>query len=97
MSSQTPQISVVHHCSEQRFEVRVEGEVAFLSYSMDGRQVIFEHTYVPPRFRGKGVAAALARAALNQARKLHWQIVPECSYVAAFIERNPEFADLAAS
>ena len=71
-------------------------EVAFLSYRFDGGEVVFEHTYVPTSFRGKGVAAALVRAALNEAREQRWQIVPRCSYVAAFIERNPEFATLVA-
>lgn len=72
----------------------MDDEVSFLSYTFDGDQVVFDHTYVPARFRGKGIAAALVRAGLNEARRRHWNIVPQCSYVAAFIERNPEFASL---
>ena len=72
-------------------------ELALMSYSRDGGRVVFDHTYVPEQFRGKGVAAALVRAALNEAREQHWQIVPQCSYVAAFIERHPEFASLVAA
>ena len=74
----------------------MDGELAFVSYTHDGACVAFDHTYVPDRFRGKGVAAALVRAALNEARDQHWKIVPQCSYVAAFIERHPEFAGLVA-
>lgn len=96
MSSQAPQIQVVHNRSQQRFEVRMDDYVSFLSYSFRANKVLFDHTYVPPRFRGKGVAAALARAALTEAREQGWRIVPQCSYVASFIERNPEFADLLA-
>lgn len=72
----------------------MDGEVAILSYTREGGLVVFDHTYVPVAFRGKGVAAALVRAALNEARKQHWKIVPQCSYVAAFIERHAEFASL---
>jgi predicted GNAT family acetyltransferase len=39
----------------------VSDEVASLSYSFDGGEVVFEYTYVPTSFRGKGVAAALVR------------------------------------
>jgi hypothetical protein len=40
------------------------------------------------------MATTLVRAALREARQRRWKIVPRCSYVAGFIERNPEFADL---
>lgn len=97
MSSISPQIRLVHNPQQQRFEVRIQGEVASVSYTRDGGRVVFDHTYVPEAFRGKGVAAALVRAALGEAREQHWQIVPQCSYVAAFIERHPEFASLVAA
>lgn len=75
----------------------MQGEVALVSYTREGGLVVFDHTYVPEAFRGKGVAAALVRAALNEAREQRWQIIPACSYVAAFIERHPEFGSLVAA
>ena len=75
----------------------MQGQVALLSYTHEGGRVVFDHTYVPEQFRGKGVAASLAWAALNEAREQHWQIIPQCSYVAAFIERHPEFGTLVAA
>jgi hypothetical protein len=85
---------VVHNFTAQRFELLVEGQTAFCRYSNDGNQIIFDHTYVPNAFRGKGVGANLVRAALDEVRRQHWKIVPRCSFVAAFIEQNPEYADL---
>jgi hypothetical protein len=61
-----------------------------------GGSVCFDHTFVPDEFRGQGVAAALVREALEEARRRHWRIVPQCSCVAAFLGRHPEFADLVA-
>lgn len=87
---------VVHKAAHQRFEAQLDGEVAFLRYTFQGGRVFFDHTYVPDAFRGRGVAAALVQAALNEARKQNWKIVPRCSYVAAFLTRNPQFADLVA-
>ena len=94
MTSKTAPLAVLHNIKLQRFEVQMNGHLAFNSYTHEGDRVIFDHTYVPDALRGRGVAATLVRAALDEARQRHWRIVPRCAYVAGFIERNPEFADL---
>jgi len=87
---------VTHDSDRHRFELRaVAGPPAFLSYTREGDRVVFAHTEVPLALRGRGLAAVLARAALKEARRQGWVIVPRCEYVASFIGRNPEFADLA--
>jgi predicted GNAT family acetyltransferase len=89
--------SVTHDATSRRFEIRAgDGLVAFLSYTRDGDRIVFEHTHVPDEMRGKGMAANLARAALEEARQRRWSVIPRCSYVAGFIKRNPQFADLVA-
>ncbi len=94
-SPTTPQ-RVTHNATARRFETRAGDEpLSFLSYMYEGDRVVFDHTFVPEELRGRGIAAKLARAALTEARERHWRIVPRCSYVATFIKRNPEFADLA--
>lgn len=59
-----------------------------------GRQVLFDHSYVPDRPRGKGLVGTLVRDVLEEARQPRWKVVPCCSDVAAFIERHPEYAGL---
>lgn len=39
------------------------------------------HTYVPPRLRGRGLAAALCDAAYAHASRCGLQVRPTCSYV----------------
>jgi len=85
---------VVHHPERQRFEVQLADHLAFLSYQHAGGRVVLDHTYVPNPLRGRGLANALALAALEEARRQGWKIVPECSFVSAFLERHPEFTDL---
>ena len=93
--SRTEPLSVTHHADLRRFDTLAgDGPSAFLAYTLDGNCATFVHTLVPEGLRGRGVAARLVRAALDEARKRCWKVVPRCSYVAAFIERNPEFADL---
>jgi predicted GNAT family acetyltransferase len=88
-------LPVTHNVKLQRFESQAgNASLAFLSYTHEGDHVILDHTFVPDALRGAGMAASLVLAALNEARQRRWRIVPRCSYVAAFIKRNPEFADL---
>ena len=51
---------------------------------------------MPPAFEGRGIAAKLVNAAINDARSQGFKIVPVCSYVAAQFRRHPEWADLRA-
>ena len=88
-------IPVVHNPACRRFESQIAAApLAFLSYRHEGESVWLEHTFVPDELRGRGVAAALVRAALIESRQQRWRVIPSCSYVAAYIDRNPEFADL---
>ncbi|WP_415907916.1 GNAT family N-acetyltransferase [Oleiharenicola sp. Vm1] len=87
---------VRHNEAEHRYEIALEGHLAVAEYEFaDGKQV-FTHTLVPPEFRGRGYAEALVRTALNDAKAAGRKVVPACSYVAKFIERNKEFASLLA-
>lgn len=94
MTSEPSSLPVTHNTGLQRFEAHVGGHLAFLSYTREGTAIVMDHTYVPDEVRGHSVGAALVRAALDEARLRNWTVVPRCSFVAAFIERNPEFADL---
>jgi uncharacterized protein len=51
---------------------------------------------VPPTLRGKGIAEKLVRQALEYARAQNLRVVPACSYVDVFIQRNSSFKDLVA-
>ena len=85
----------IHFPGKQRFEIKVgPGQPAVLTYHTRGANVVMDHTFVPDAMRGQGIAATLTRDALLEARRLGWKIIPDCSYVEAFILRNPEFSDL---
>lgn len=81
-----------------RFELHVDGQLAsFADYRVLGDQVTMPHTVTALGFRGQGLAAEVVRAALDDARARRLRVVPTCSYVAEFIDANPEYQDLAAS
>ncbi|CAH0497962.1 GNAT family N-acetyltransferase [Novosphingobium sp. CECT 9465] len=80
------------------YHAKVEGSEAIgrLTYSQKGDVVIADHTLVPPEIGGRGVAARLVEALIEDARKFGYKIVPQCSYVEAAFRRHPEWADLRA-
>jgi uncharacterized protein len=81
-----------------RFELLVDGSlVSYAEYVDDGQQVTFPHTVTAPEFRGRGLAAQLVRAALDDARDAGRTVVPQCWFVADFIDAHPDYAHLVAS
>ncbi len=53
------------------------------------------HTEVPKELGGKGIGSALARGLLDIARAQGLKVVPKCPFVAGYIGKHPEYADLA--
>jgi len=81
----------------RRFELHLDGTTAVLEYVEQGADVwVFTHTFVPPELRGRNVAAILTKFALDDARSQGKKVVPQCSYVAVYMERNKEYAGMRA-
>ena len=95
-ADQPPSPEIHHNVAQHRFEAAVGGELAGCVYEDAGDRWVLTHTFVPPAARGLGLAEKLVRAALAEARARRRKIVPACSYVAAFVARHREFADLVA-
>jgi predicted GNAT family acetyltransferase len=80
--------------AEHRFEMNAEGELAVAYYRRSPGSIILTHTEVPAALQGRGIASRLVRGVLESARAEGLKVVPRCSFVAAYINRHPEFADL---
>lgn len=85
---------VIDNRAEQEFELDVDGHRAVAAYQLEGGTIVFTHTVVPPAIEGRGVGSKLIRAALDSARDQGLKVVPQCPFVAAYIERHPEYRDL---
>ena len=80
-----------HH----RYELRDGDEVVgFLVYRLGDGVITLVHTEVRDEYAGQGHAATLARGALDDARSRGLRVVPSCPYVASYIEKHPDYADL---
>ncbi|RIV40353.1 N-acetyltransferase [Micromonospora radicis] len=81
----------------RQYEARIEGEsevAGIAQYIRTPELIAFVHTEVSPQHEGKGIGAALARTALDEARAAKLLVLPTCPFFAGWIARHPEYQDL---
>src|ERR1700730_14842557 len=79
-------IDVSNNEPARRFEVQMNGQLAVLEYRQTGERIVFTHPEVPAALEGHGLASALARTALDDARARNLTVVPLCPFVRGYIE-----------
>jgi predicted GNAT family acetyltransferase len=83
--------------ARSRFEISVGGEPAgFVRYRTEPGRVVLEHTEIDDAHQGQGVAGKLARGTLDAVRARGQRVTAECEYMAGFIAKHDEYADLVA-
>jgi predicted GNAT family acetyltransferase len=91
-------VAVIDNPAELRYELRVDGELAgVIRYRREPGAVVLVHTEIETRFEGRGLGGRLVEGALDDLRAHRTAVVPVCPFVAAFIRRHPEYADLVAA
>ncbi|NEA57428.1 N-acetyltransferase [Streptomyces sp. SID13666] len=81
--------------TKHRYEILVDGKTAgHTAYRDHDNQRVFYHTEIDDAFAGQGLASVLVQQALSDVRAAGKRIVPVCPYVAKFLKRHDEFADI---
>jgi predicted GNAT family acetyltransferase len=77
----------------ERFEARdAAGELAgILTYQVTGPIVAYTHTKVESAYEGEGAGAALARAAMDDARAKGRTVVPICPFLSSWLDKHHEY------
>jgi uncharacterized protein len=89
------QIAIRHEQQARRCVADIDGQTAYITYrERDGGILELDHTYVPHALRGGGIASQLTAHALGFARDRGARVLPSCPFVAAYIERHPEYREL---
>ncbi|WP_305092604.1 GNAT family N-acetyltransferase [Prescottella sp. R16] len=108
MFADTPRADVTDNTDQNRFELRLNGDlvgiVGYYDTTLVGRRgtgagtpiVSFMHTVVVEDFGHRGLAAVMVRDALDRARGYGWRVRPVCTYVQRFVDAHPEYRDLMA-
>lgn len=95
-SSSNASIEIRHNAAAKRFEATVDKLLCRCDYRMHGNTMMLVHTEVPPQLERRGFASMLVRAAFDYAKQNGWDVLPVCSYVAAWARRHPEVETLLA-
>jgi predicted GNAT family acetyltransferase len=82
--------------AQNRFELGVEDGIAFANYRRTPQAVIITHTETPRALRGRGIASELVQGALELIRADGHKVIAGCGFVVDYLNKHPEFADLAA-
>ncbi|MFJ7983802.1 GNAT family N-acetyltransferase [Streptomyces sp. NPDC096351] len=96
MSEQAATTPVVRRVDPRhRYEILVDEQRAGITAYRDreDRRVFF-HTEIDEAYAGRGLASVLVEQALTDVRASGMRIVPVCPYVAKFLKKHEEFADI---
>jgi predicted GNAT family acetyltransferase len=86
---------IIDNPDNDRYEVRSNGAViGRADYQRDGNRVVIPHTQIDPAHGGQGLGGRMVRYALDDIRRQGLTVVPACPFVADFISKHPEYADL---
>ena len=78
-----------------RHELFVDGElVGVVDYLLVGDEIVIPHTEIDRAKRGHGLGAVLVQGALDEVMTSGRTVVPQCWYVAEFIDAHPEYQAL---
>jgi len=79
----------------ERYEAQLDGDlVGILEYVVKRGRIALIHTEVSPGYEGRGIAAGLARFALDEARRRELRVIASCPYVKRYLETHPEDHDI---
>ena len=83
--------TVIDNQALSRFEIHVDGFIAFEDYELFDGGIAYTHTEVPKELGGRGIAKFLIKTILDDAQAKGLKVKPVCPLVRAFIEKNPEY------
>ncbi len=88
-------VTVERDVAAGRYEVYVDDRRGGIAgYRDEGDRRVLTHTEVDPEFGGRGLAGRLAKRAFDDARDEGVRVVPQCSYMAKYVEGHAEYAHL---
>lgn len=88
--------SLIHNTARRRYEFHLDGGVAYVEYEPSATEGVWllTHTIVPSAFEGQGIARELVEATLEAFRERGERIIPDCSYIIRYLQRNPAWQSL---
>lgn len=86
--------TLIDNEEKKQYEFHIDGDLARIEYMKAQGKIFLTHTEVPAKFEGKGIGSALIKQALDDILQKGLTLVPLCPFVAAYINRHPEYNTL---
>jgi predicted GNAT family acetyltransferase len=82
--------------AKSRYELDVDGHIAFVDYRLRPDRIVLVHTEVPSELGGRGIGSKIAKGTLDavHARGLKAEI--RCDFLNAYVKKHSEYADIIA-
>ena len=80
--------------AQNRFELDVEGAMAFANYRLAPSTEIITQNETPRPLRARGVASEMVQCAQELIRADGSKVVAACGFVVDYLRKHPEYADL---
>ena len=87
-------LPIIKNEEKSRFELDVDGHIAFIDYKETSSTVALIHTEAPSELAGSGAGAAIVEKTLQHIKDAGKTVSPYCPYVFAFIKKHPEWKEL---
>lgn len=78
-----------------QYEFHIDGYIAKIEYKRSGKgEISLTHTEVPAGLEGQGIGSQLVEKVLKDIDRKNLRLIPLCPFVAAYIEKHPEWKRL---
>jgi len=88
---------IVRNLARQRFELPIGDQIAFIDYVARGDVLVLTHAEVPAALNGQGIGGRLVQQTLDVLRAEGVRVIPGCPFIAVWIRRHPDYADMIAA
>lgn len=82
---------VILNEAKNRFELHIDGHMAYEVFERFPGGIAYLHTIVPDALGGRGVGDHLVRHILDYAAREGLKVRPDCPFVRAYIDKHPEY------
>lgn len=83
---------IVRDLERSQYEI-LDGDtsIGYAQYRESPGSIAFTHTVIDGAYGGLGLGSRIARQVLDDALKSDLRIVPECSFIAAYLRKHHEY------
>lgn len=75
---------MINNKSEEQFELHVEGQVARITYEIEGKKIYLFSARVPVDLRGKGIGSKLVEESVDLIESMGLKIIPYCTFIQSW-------------